>query len=145
MRWSVPVLVMMLLAGCGANGTASDRVADIRAKEQASAAAPSGASSGAPKASTGSAGDAAPEALSAFRCQKGAKDAWAAAGFLKNDATTAVSYQVTVYVGPVDGASRSASTQRVANVKAGGSTRFQIDDIAADGDQCHVQVLRLSS
>ena len=144
MRWAVSVLVMAMLAACGSGGTASDRIAETRAKEQATAAGPTNPSA---KKADGSdaAGDQAPEALSSFSCEKGDEDDWTAAGYVANDTKAAASYQVTVYVGPADGTTRKGSTQQVSNVKPGGSTRFEIDDIAADGDQCHVQVLRLTS
>lgn len=65
-----------------------------------------------------------------------------AAGFLANDGKKAATYQVSVYVGPLDSTPRRVRTVQVANVAAGGSVRFEITKVPADGDECHVQVIK---
>ncbi|MGA9715473.1 MAG: hypothetical protein WBQ48_06550, partial [Aeromicrobium sp.] len=87
----------------------------------------------------------APEALTAFRCEPAEDDKWEAAGFLANGGKEAATYQVSVYVGPIDGESRRIRTKQISNIAAGGSVRFEIGLIPADGDACHVQVIRTTA
>lgn len=128
MRWIVSAVALLALAGCSGGGDPAPA---------ATTAAPgAGATIGVPS------GTAAPEALSAFRCNAVKDKTWVAAGFVANDGKQPVTYQVTVYVGPADGQTRPGRTLEVPKVAAGGSSRFEITDIAAGGSTCHVQVLR---
>ncbi len=135
MRWLVVLVACGALAGCSSGEnpepqpTPSAPVAQNEPAQTPSAAAPTGSP--------------APEALSSFRCEPAKKDAWVAAGFLANKAKKkAASYQVSVHVGPLDGDPRQVRTLQVAKVAAGGSVRFEITKIPADGDECHVQVVQ---
>ncbi len=144
--WVLLGVAVCVLAGCS---SATETGPPASEPSASTAAAPTSAPTSAPSsapAPTASAvaatGDPAPEALSAFRCEPAKKDRWEAAGFLANTSKKAVTYQVTVHVGPIDGSSRRVRTQQVAGVRSKGSSRFVIEDIPADGDTCHVQVLR---
>jgi hypothetical protein len=128
------VLTLCLVAGCG--GADEPEVAATQPSTQSSSAASATPEPAAPS------GTPAPEALSAFRCEADTKDRWVAAGFLSNDGDAAATYQVSVYVGPLDGTAREVRTQEVPNVASGGSVRFEITEIPAESKQCHVQVLR---
>jgi hypothetical protein len=88
-------------------------------------------------------GKPAPEALSSFRCAVDKNGRWNATGYLTNSGKNKVTYQVTVYIGEASGGSEDARTMQVANVAAGGSTKFAILKVPAPkaGGPCHVQVL----
>ena len=139
MRWSIPVAApvaaLCLVAACGSSPPASP------APTPPAAASPS-APAPSPEAAAPT-GDPAPEALSDFRCAAGDGDTWTAAGVLTNRGKGAAVYQVSVYVGPLDGESREVRTIRIDRLDPGGSDRFDLDDVPAGGDSCHVQVLRL--
>lgn len=131
MGWIVSTAALLVLSACSGSGSAPTATP-----------APTNTVSAAPG---GPEGTPAPEALSDFTCAADGKkdDAdWKATGLLSNDGKAAATYQVSVYVGPSDGATRAASTREVAEVKAGGSVKFEIDGIKADGSTCQVQVLR---
>lgn len=138
MRWSIPVATLVaalgLLSGCG-----SETVAPAATPPATPSVPPPTPEAAAPT------GDPAPEALSDFRCAAGAdgEDTWTAAGVLTNRGKAAAVYQVSVYVGPLDGESREVRTLQVDRIDPGGSDRFDLDDVPAGGDTCHVQVLRI--
>jgi len=87
-------------------------------------------------------GKPVPAALSRFRCDPDGAGTYTAAGILSNRTKSAVTFQVTVYVGqPVKG-KQVAKTKQVPKVAGGGSVEFQIDQIpAVEGGTCHVQVI----
>lgn len=134
MKWRVAVAALGLLAGCS-GGSDAQPTSTPSAKVSQSQDAPT------PEAAEPT-GRPAPEALSAFRCEPKKGKKWEAAGFLANAGKDAATYQVSVYVGPLDGKPRSVRTKQVANIAAGGSVRFAIDKIPAVGTKCHVQVIR---
>ncbi|MGA8850563.1 MAG: hypothetical protein WB508_02480 [Aeromicrobium sp.] len=137
MRWTVVAVMLCVLAGCSgstdpepaSSAPATSKSPKPKPTPKPSAAAPTG--------------EPAPEALSAFRCEPTKKSTWVAAGLLANDSKKAVTYQVSVYVGPLDSTSREVRTVQVANVEAGGSVRFKLTKVPADGEECHVQVIRI--
>lgn len=136
MRWILTAVVACcVLAGCGSEAPAEPAPAASSAPAESPAATPDAASpSGTP----------APEALSEFRCVAGEKGKpWSASGLLSNDGKDAATYQVSVYVGPLDEDSREVRTLRLDPINAGDSDRFDLDDVPAGGDSCHVQVLRI--
>ena len=134
MKWWAAIVALGLLAGCSGGDdpqpapTPSATVAPSGPAPEPVAAEPTGTP--------------APEALSSFRCEPAKKDLWVAAGFLANAGKKAATYQVSVYVGPLDGSERIVRTKQVANVAARGSVRFEINKIPAEGSACHVQVIR---
>lgn len=142
MRWMLAVLMACLLAGCSSGSEAAP--SPTPSAPTSSSPAPSDATA-APVPTPESVeptGAPAPEALSSFRCEAAKDDLWVAAGFLSNSGKKPVTYQVSVHVGPLDGTARTVRTKRVDQVEAGGSVRFEINEIPADGTQCHVQVIR---
>lgn len=127
---------LLALAGCGGGETADPAPEPSATTPSASATATT------PPTAARPSGTPAPEALSRFRCEQ-VSTGWAAAGFLTNSGKQKATYQVTVYLGPSDGTLGNAATQRVADVGAGDSVAFRIDDVPVAGEgQCHVQVLR---
>lgn len=132
MRWLVALVALSVLAGCSGGSEPAP---------EPTATKPSAKSATTPSAAAPT-GEPAPEALSAFRCEPAEDDKWEAAGFLANGGKKSATYQVSVYVGPLDGESRRIRTKQVTNVASGGSVRFVIGLIPADGDECHVQVIR---
>lgn len=124
MRTSTCLLALLLLAGCGGGGDAGP-----------TRTTPTAVVPGGPQ------GTPAPEALSGFGCVED-DGAWRAAGALANPGKNAVTYQVTVFVGEATGGEEQAATRQVT-VAAGGSARFELEDVPApdDGGTCHVQVL----
>lgn len=141
MRWWVALLVVALwaLAGCG--GGSEPAAKPTPTPSATSAAEPTTTVTPTPAVAE-PAGEPAPEALSEFRCEPAKKNTWEATGLLANTGKKAATYQVSVYVGPIDGTSRKLRTQQVAGIAPDGSARFEITSIPADGDECHVQVLR---
>ncbi len=132
---ALAVVMVLLLAGCGAGGsepTAKPTATKttVKATAKPTLAAPTG--------------KPAPEALSLFRCAKDSKGRWRASGTIANDGKTKATYQVTVYIGEVTGSEEKAKTKQLPNVQAGGSAKFAIAKVPApkDGGPCHVQVLR---
>lgn len=133
MRWILTaVAAWCVLAGCGADEPAQPAVAE--SSTPAPVATPEAASpTGTPE----------PEALSEFRCVPGEDgEPWTASGLLSNAGKDAAIYQVSVYVGPLEETEREVRTLRLDPINAGESDRFDLDDIPAGGDTCHVQVLR---
>ena len=132
---TLAVALILVLAGCG--GGSDDQptkptkttVVPTKTTTKPTVAAPKGTP--------------APEALSKFRCAKTAKGVWNSSGFLANKSKAKVTFQVTVYVGEAAGGTEKAKTRHVADVAAGGSTRFVINKLPATNDDgpCHVQVL----
>lgn len=87
-------------------------------------------------------GDPVPEALSRFRCEADGAGTYVATGKLSNTSKAAVTFQVTVQVGPVDTPTQSAVTKQVPKVAAGSTVDFQVDAIpVVEGGSCHVQVV----
>lgn len=146
MKWWATLVALVVLAGCGGSaepeGAATASAPTVAPASATPSATPSPAAS--PSAAEPS-GEPAPEALSSFRCEPASGDKWSAAGFLANSGKKAATYQVSVYVGPLDGVTRRVRTKQVANVASGGSVRFELGNIVADGSQCHVQVIRIES
>jgi predicted small lipoprotein YifL len=138
MRTFAVLLAMLLaLAGCGGG---SDPVP--KAEKTATKTTPTKKVTVKPTVVVPT-GKPAPEALSSFRCAADKKGRWNASGYLSNSGKTKVTYQVTVYVGEASGGSEDARTLEVANVAAGGSTKFSIRKVPAPkaGGPCYVQVL----
>jgi len=131
---TLAVAVLLVLAGCG-GGT--DDPPTTKATTSAPTQAATTPTVAPPK------GAPAPEALSKFRCAKTAKGVWNSSGFIANAGKSKATYQVTVYVGEAAGGAEKAKTRQLANVSAGGSTRFVINNLPApeNGGNCHVQVL----
>jgi hypothetical protein len=130
------VVLLLVLAGCGAG---SDGAGTPAATVQpAGDAAPSTAPTVRPPS-----GAPMPEALSKFRCRPDDKGLWVARGVLANPTKSAMTFQVTVYVGEATGGDEQARTRQVPNIAAGGSTTFVVGRVPAPGDggPCHVQVL----
>lgn len=129
------VALILVLAGCG--GGSDDQPSKPTKTSVAPTTAPTTPTVAAPK------GTPAPEALTRFRCAKSPKGKWNSSGYLANRSKAKVTFQVTVYVGEAAGGAERAKTRQVANVAAGGSTRFVINSLPApdDGGSCHVQVL----
>lgn len=136
MRWTVVVVTLCVLAGCSGSAEPEPAAATPATSEPAKPKPTAKPSAAAPT------GEPAPEALSSFRCEPTKKSTWVAAGLLANDGKKAVTYQVSVYVGPLDSTSRQVRTVQVANVEAGGSVRFKLTKVPADGKECHVQVIQ---
>lgn len=136
MRMLAVVLLLTLLAACAGGSESSGPAKPSTAATSASTAAPTKPASGTPM----------PEALSKFRCGQDAKNVWAASGVVANPGKSAVTFQVTVYIGAANGGEEAARTSQVPSVAAGGSARFAIKDVpgpkTADAP-CHVQVLAL--
>jgi len=87
-------------------------------------------------------GEPVPAALSRFRCDPDGAGTFTASGVLSNTTKTAVTFQVTVYVGQPVAGRQSAKTKQVPKVAAGGSVEFVVDAIpATEGGVCHVQVI----
>ena len=131
---TLAVALILVLAGCGGSD-------DQPAKTTTTSAAPTTATT--KPTVTPPKGTPAPEALSKFRCVKNAKGVWNTSGYLSNDTKAKVTFQVTVYIGEAAGGEERARTRQVANVAAGGSTRFFLKNVPATSDDgpCHVQVL----
>ncbi len=88
-----------------------------------------------------------PEALSDFACERDDEGTWTATGSVTNRTKAPATFQVTVYVGPADGAGSPARTKRISAVQKNGSVGFEIDGIEARAPEgpCHVRVLALPS
>ncbi|KAA1395438.1 hypothetical protein [Aeromicrobium ginsengisoli] len=131
---TLAVALLLVLAGCGGG---SDDPPATKATTSAPTQAVTTPTVAPPK------GTPAPEALSKFRCAKTPKGVWNSSGFIANAGKSKVTYQVTVYVGEAAGGAEKAKTRQLANVSAGGSTRFVINNLPApeNGGSCHVQVL----
>ena len=138
MRWTVALLALCVLAGCS-GGSDPEPAPPTPAASEPQKAKPTPTQKPSAAAPTG---EPAPEALSSFRCEPAKKGTWTAAGLLANAGKKAVTYQVSVYVGPLDDTSRRVRTVQVANVEAGGSVRFKLTKVPADGKECHVQVIK---
>jgi hypothetical protein len=134
---TLAVALILVLAGCGGG---SD---DQPAKPVKTSATPTKATTTTTPTVASPKGTPAPEALSKFRCAKTAKGVWNTSGYLANDGKSKVTFQVTVYIGEAAGGAEKAKTRQVANVAAGGSTRFVINNVPTtdDSGDCHVQVL----
>ena len=133
MRWIVSAAALVVLAGCGADEPADPAPA---------ASAPASTPAATPEAASPT-GEPEPQALSEFRCAAGDEgDPWTASGLLSNAGKDAATYQVSIYVGPLDSETREVRTIRVDPINPGESDRFDLDDVPAGGDTCHVQVLR---
>lgn len=128
------VALILVLAGCGGG---SDDAPPAKVTTSAPTKAATTPTVVPPK------GTPAPEALSKFRCAKTPNGVWNSSGYIANDSKSKVTYQVTVYVGDAAGGAEQAKTRQLANVAAGGSTRFVINKLPApdNGGSCHVQVL----
>ena len=132
---TLAVALLLVLAGCG--GGTGDQPSDSVTTTPAPITATTKPTVAPPK------GTPAPEALSKFRCAKTSKGLWNTSGYLANRTKARVTFQVTVYVGAAAGGAEKAKTRQVANVAAGGSTKFVINNLPATSDDgpCHVQVL----
>ena len=133
---TLAVALILVLAGCGGGGSddqPSDRVTTTPTPTETTTKPTVAPPQGTPP----------PEALSKFRCAKTATGVWNSSGFLANKSKAKVTFQVTVYVGEAAGGAEKAKTRQVANVAAGGSTKFVINNLPATSDDgpCHVQVL----
>lgn len=130
------VALILVLAGCG--GGSDDQPSDSATTTTPAATTATTKPTVAPPKGT-----PAPEALSRFGCAKNPKGVWNSSGYLANKTKARVTFQVTVYVGEAAGGAEKAKTRQVANVAAGGSTRFVINNLPATNDDgpCHVQVL----
>ncbi len=138
MRWTVVWVTLCVLAGCSGGSDPEPAPTTPAASDT-----PKSKPKPTPKPSAAApTGEPAPEALSAFRCEPTKKSTWVAAGLLANASKKAVTYQVSVYVGPLDSTSRQVRTVQVPNVEAGGSVRFKLTKVPADGKECHVQVIK---
>lgn len=127
----------LVLAGCG--GPAAD--------DDAPAPEPPGVANGDSGPSTGAPdGEPVPEALRRFRCERDGDGVWSASGRVRNPGSQTRDFQVTVHVGPADGATAPARTTRLVEVPAEKSTTFRLAGVEAASAQgpCHVQVLALS-
>lgn len=134
MRWILTVAVLCALAGCGTETPAEP--------EPTASASASPTPSVTPEAASPT-GKPEPQALSEFRCAAGEDgEPWAASGLLSNAGKDAATYQVSVYVGPLDGDTREVRTVQIDPINPGESDRFDLDEVPAGGDTCHVQVLR---
>ena len=140
MRWILTAAVAgCVLAGCGSEAPAEPAPAESSAP---ASSAPAPSPSATPEAASPT-GEPEPQALSEFRCTAGKGDGpWTASGLLSNDGKDPATYQVSVYVGPLDEDSREVRTLRIDPINPGQSDRFDLDDVPAGGDSCHVQVLR---
>ena len=88
-------------------------------------------------------GTAVPELLSRWRCAAEEDGTWTAGGTVTNPTESAVSYRVTVQVGPA-GSQAAAVERDLDAVPAGGSTTFELTDVPASGEgPCHVRLLAL--
>ncbi|MGJ9422205.1 hypothetical protein [Aeromicrobium sp. CF3.5] len=136
MRWILSAVALFALVGCGSSESA----------EPEAPASPSASASPTPAVTPEAAsptGAPEPQALSEFRCSAGEDGSpWTASGLLSNSGKDAATYQVSVYVGPLDGDTREVRTLRIDPINPGESDRFDLDDVPAGGDTCHVQVLR---
>jgi|GEM_PF-3547432 len=156
-RLAVPLVACVLvLAGCGGGGGGEAKQTP-KPSASASAKPKTTKTPAQPTPVAQTAGTPAPEALAGFRCEQGGPDkkgsdkkgsdkktAWSASGTIANATKAAATFQVTVYIGEVDGDEHAARTVRLPNIAAGGSVPFSIEKVPTEGgDACHVQVLRL--
>lgn len=126
------VALLLVLAACGGGSDPASTTAETAAPPTTSARPTVAVPTGVP----------APEALSDLLCDQNERGAWGATGLVTNTSKRSVTFQVTVFVGPVAGSPEQGKTRQVV-VKAGGSATFVIHQVpAADDDgPCHVQVL----
>src|SRR5689334_17018178 len=98
---TLAVALLLVLAGCGGSSDPTTQATRKTATPTQATTKPTVAPP---------IGVPAPEALSKFRCEEGAKGAWNSSGYLSNDTKTKVSFQVTVYVGEAAGGEERAKT-----------------------------------
>jgi hypothetical protein len=138
MRTFPVAALILVLAGCGGgSGDDSSAPSSSAPPTTPTTAVTTRPAVAAPK------GTPAPEALSNFRCAKTSKGVWNASGYVSNDSSDKVTFQVTVYIGEATGGAEKARTRQVPRVGPKGSVRFVLDNVPAPktGGVCHVQVL----
>ena len=124
MRVWLPVLMVLVLAGCG--GTSDEPTPEP--------------TSNAAAVSAGQVpGTVDPLAITEFLCRKNAEGRWRVKGTLTNTAAQARDYRITVFIGQQTGPARTLDLDRV---KAGASVPFTLQPIVAAPDgPCRLQAL----
>jgi hypothetical protein len=137
MRTFAVAALILVLAGCGGGSGDDPSAPSSSPPPTPTTPATTRPAVAAPK------GRPAPEALSKFRCAKTSKGVWNASGYVSNDSSDKVTFQVTVYIGEAAGGAEKARTRQVPQVGPKGSVRFVLDNVPAPktGGVCHVQVL----
>ena len=125
MRVWLPVLMVLVLAGCGGNDDG-----------------PGATPSAVPTTPGGVAqvpGTVDPLAITSFTCRKGDDGRWRVKGTLTNTASATRDYRVTVFIGQQTGPARTVDLDRV---KGGASVPFTAQPVVAAPDgPCRLQAL----
>ena len=127
MRVWLPVLMMLLLVGCGG----SDKTT--------SGPTPTSAASSVDTASAEPRGTVDPLAITDVDCRKDADGQWQTKGTLTNSGKQTRDYRVTVFIGQQTGPARTVDLDRI---KSGASVPFTVRPIVAAPDgPCRLQAL----
>lgn len=124
MRVWLPVLMVLVLGGCGGD-------AEPEATPSSAAPAPGGAAQ--------VPGTVDPLAITSFTCRKDPEGRWRVKGTLTNTAEQGRDYRVTVFIGQQTGPARTIDLDRV---KGGASVPFTAQPVVAAPDgPCRLQAL----
>lgn len=126
MRVWLPVLMVLVLSGCGGSDDESD-VATPTADALTVA--------GTPQVK----GTVDPLAITSFTCRKNVEGRWRVKGTLTNSGQQTRDYRVTIFIGQQTGPARTVDLDRI---KAGASVPFTaLPVVAAPDGPCRLQAL----